>query len=109
MTDFNPSIDDTYQGRVEIITDGMYADIYSKPSLTPLLGDDFDLTPLAGIFDFVYGAIPIDDNFDTTDGHVRGPYDINQVNRFFKESGLKDVVTVYKDDMGQFYVYINTD
>jgi hypothetical protein len=109
MTDFNPIIDDKFHGRVEIITEGMYADVYSFPSLTPLLADEFDLTPLAGILDYVYNAIPIGEDFDTTDGHVRGPYDISQVNRFFRDSGLRDVVTVYEDDEGNFYVYINTD
>lgn len=109
MSDFNPTIDDKYHGRVEIITDGMYADVYSRPSLTPLLSDEFELTPLAGILDYIYNAIPIGEDFDTTDEHVRGPYDISQVNRFFRDSGLEDVVSVYEDDEGQYYVYINTD
>lgn len=109
MTDFNPTIDDKFIGRVEIITDGMYADVYSYPSLTPILADEFDLTPLSGIMDYVYNAIPIDEDFDTTDEHVRGPYNLSQINRFFKDSGLEDVVSVYEYAEGEYYVYINTD
>lgn len=108
MSDFDPIIDDMHLGRVELVTDGMYAEVYSYPSLTPLV-EGFDLTPLAGILDYVYQAIPVDEGFDTSDAHVRGPYDLSQVNRFFRDSGLRDVVTVYEDSEGLYYVYINTD
>lgn len=110
MSDFNPLLDDFEIGRVDLTSDGgLYAIVYSEPDFTPFF-DDFDLTPLIGILDNAENAIPIDDDFDFQDEHVRGPYTLNQLNVFYRDSGLEDVVTTYYDDEdGSYYVYINTD
>lgn len=110
MSDYDPIFDDRFITEVALDNDGrLYALIYAKPDVE-FNYEASDLTPLLHIFEVASHAIPLDDEFDTTDPHVRGPYDLNQLNRFYNESGLADVVTTYYDDEGaEYYVYINTD
>lgn len=110
MSDYNPVFDDRFIG--EVVLDragGLIALIYAKPDVESRW-EASDLTPLINILQFAQDAQPIDDEFDKTDPHVRGPYDLGQLNKFYNESGLKDVVTTYYDeDENRYYVYINTD
>lgn len=110
MSDYDPLLDDRFISETALTAGGgLYALIYG----TPDFGLDFDaqdLTPLINILEFASEATPLSDDFDFEDEHVRGPYDINQLNMFYKDSGLKDVVSCYIDeDEYQYYVYINTD
>lgn len=110
MTDFNPLYDDRLISEIALTRGGgLYALVYGTKELDPEF-DATDLTPLIGILEHAAQADPIDDSFDKSDPHVRGPYDLNQLNMFFRDSGLEDVVTVYYDeDEAAYYVYINTD
>jgi hypothetical protein len=110
MSEYNPLYDDKFIAEIALTrAGGLYALVYSKPDFRPDL-EEADLSPLIGVLEFAASAIPIEEDFDFGDEHTRGPYDINQLNLFYTNSGLKDVCTTYFDeDSDCYYVYINTD